>query len=101
VDPHLTPAFYKRLTAIATSCDVPRYQVIKEGIELFLERHKQEQGLLAKKAKDKGTEQQARQLLSKISKGYWESLSEEEKRARGQRAALARWAKSKPVPNSE
>lgn len=100
VDPHLTPAFYKRLAAIATTCKAPRYRVIQEGMELFLQRYQEEQGLVAKLSKNKGSAKQVRQLLSNISKSYWETLTDEEKRVRGQRAAQARWAKKKPESKS-
>jgi hypothetical protein len=69
-------------------------------MELFLQRYQEEQGLVAKLSKDKGSAKQVRQLLSNISKSYWETLSDEEKRARGQKAAQARWRKKKPKPKS-
>ena len=99
MDPHLSPAFYKRLASIAGTCKEPRYKVIQEGIELFLQRHQEEQGLISKVAKDKATAKQVRQLLGNISKTYWETVSEEEKRERGRKAAAARWGKKKaPEP---
>jgi hypothetical protein len=55
---------------------------------------------VAKLSKDKGSAKQVRQLLSNISKSYWETLSDEEKRARGQKAAQARWRKKRPEPKS-
>jgi hypothetical protein len=69
-------------------------------VELFLQRYQEEQGLVAKLSKDKGSAKQVRQLLSNISKSYWETLSDEEKRARGQKAAQARWRKKRPEPKS-
>lgn len=95
MDAHLSPAFYKRLAAIATTCKVPRYRVIQEGIELYLQRHQEEQGLISRVAKDKTSAKQVRQLLGKISKSYWDTLTEEEKRERGRKAAAARWGTSK------
>lgn len=95
VDPHLTPAFYKRLNAIASTCQAPRYQIIQEGIELFLRHYQEEQGLITKITKDKSSAKAVRKVLGEISRTYWEGVSEEEKRARGQKAAQARWAKKK------
>jgi hypothetical protein len=95
MDPHLSPAFYKRLASIAGTCKAPRYKVIQEGIELFLQRHQEQQGLISKVAGDKATAKQVRQLLGKISKTYWDTLSEEQRRERGQKAAAARWGKKK------
>lgn len=95
MDPHLSPAFYRRLASISGTCKAPRYTVIQEGIELFLQRHQEEQGLISKVAKNKASAKQVRQLLGKISKSYWDTLSEEEKRKRGQKAAAARWDKKK------
>jgi hypothetical protein len=69
--------------------------VILEGIELFLQRSQEEQGLIGKVAKNKASAKQVRQLLGKISKSYWDTLSEEEKRKRGQKAAAARWGNKK------
>lgn len=100
MDSHLSPAFYKRLASISVTCGVPRYKVIQEGIELFLQRYQEEQGLISKVAKDKASAKQVRQLLGKISKTYWDSVSDEEKRKRGQNAAAARWGKKK-APESE
>jgi hypothetical protein len=96
VDPHLTQAFYKRLAAIAERCRTPRYKVIQNGIELFLQQYEEERGLISKVAKSKTSAKQVRQLLGKISKTYWETLSEEEKRERGKKAAAARWGKKEP-----
>ncbi|MGC2656518.1 MAG: hypothetical protein WA324_00980 [Bryobacteraceae bacterium] len=93
MDSHLSAAFYKRLSAIAETCKVPRYRVIQEGIELFLQRYQEEQGLISKVTKDKTSAKQVRQLLGKISKTYWDTLTEEEKRERGKKAAAARWGK--------
>jgi predicted transcriptional regulator len=95
VDPHLTPAFYKRLNAIASTCQAPRYQVIQEGIELFLQRHREEQSAVTKLSKNKANAQAVREVLGNISRTYWEGVSEEEKRERGRKAAQARWAKKK------
>jgi hypothetical protein len=69
-------------------------------VELFLQRYQEEQGLVAKLSKNKGSAKQVRQPLSNISKSYWETLSDEEKRARGQKAAQARWRKKRPEPKS-
>ncbi|HEX4170229.1 MAG TPA: hypothetical protein VHZ55_32590 [Bryobacteraceae bacterium] len=90
MDSHLSPAFYKRLTAIAKTCKAPRHRIIQEGIELFLQRYQEDQWLIGKVTKDKTSAKQVRQLLGKISKTYWETLSEEEKRERGRKAAAAR-----------
>ena len=95
MDSHLSPAFYKRLASIAETCHVPRYRVIQDGIELVLQRYQEEQGLIVKVAKDKASAKQVRQLLGKISKTYWDTVSDEEKRKRGQKAAEARWGKKK------
>jgi hypothetical protein len=96
MDGHLSPTFYRRLTAIGETCRVPRYHVIQEGIELFLQRHQEQQGLISKITKNKASAKQVRQLVGKVSKSYWESLSEEDKRERGTRAAAARWGTKKP-----
>jgi hypothetical protein len=100
VDPHLSPAFYKRLAAVASTCNVPRYQVLKDGVELFLRNYEEQRGLITKVSKDKNTAKQIRDSLSKISKGYWETLTDEQKRERGQKAAQARWAKQKRQSDS-
>ena len=95
VDPHLTPAFYKRLNAIASTCQVPRYQVLQEGIELFLKRYQEEQSLVVQLTKDKASAQAFRKVIGDISRKYWEGVSEKEKSERGKKAAQARWAKKK------
>ena len=95
VDPHLTPAFYKRLNAIASTCQVPRYQILQEGIELFLKRYQEEQGSVVKLTKDKASAQAFRKVIGDISRKYWEGVSEEEKSERGRAAARARWANKK------
>ncbi len=97
VDPHLTSAFYKRLNAIASTCRVARYQVIQEGIELFLQRYREEQGLVTKLSKDKATANAVRKVLGDISRKYWEGVGETEKSKRGRAAAQARWGDKKKV----
>jgi hypothetical protein len=48
-----------------------------------------------KLTKDKASAKTFRKVLGDISRTYWEGVSEEEKRERGQKAAQARWAKKK------
>jgi hypothetical protein len=101
LDPHMTAAFYKRLVVISGECQVPRYQVIQQGMELFLQHHREEHRFISRVVKDKTSAKEVRKLLGKISKEYWDTLTEQQKRERGQRAAAGRWGKKKNAPASD
>ena len=88
---HATESFYKKLNRVANKCGMPRYEALSRGLDALLREHQIQTSPLNKAIKSPGQSEVFRRTMGQVSRKYWATVSAEEKRARGQRSARARW----------
>jgi hypothetical protein len=86
-----TRTFYKKLNRVATECGLTRYEVLNRGMDAFLRETRKERSPLNKAIKTGVQVEAFRKTMGSVSRKYWATLSSEEKRARAQNSANARW----------
>ena len=98
---HATQSFYKKLNRIAKQWEISRYDALSRGLDALLREHQIQTSPLNKAIKSPGQSEVFRRTMGQVSRKYWATVSVEEKRARGQRSALARWNGKNPVDRTE
>ncbi len=88
---HATESFYKKLNRVANKCGMPKYEALSRGLDALLREHQIQTSPLNKAIKSPGQSEVFRRTMGQVSRKYWATVSAEEKRARGQRSARARW----------
>jgi hypothetical protein len=88
-----TRSFYLKLNRVATVCGLSRYDTLTRGLDALLRETRKQQSPLNKKIKSEGQRESFRKTMGQVSRRYWATLTPEEKRARAQKSANARWSR--------
>jgi hypothetical protein len=94
---HATESFYKKLNRIARECGLPRYEALSRGLDALLREFEIQTSPLNLAIRSPSQSEVFRRTMSQVSRKYWATVSPEEKRARAQKSAQARWRKNDPV----
>ena len=88
-----TESFYKKLNRIAKACDLSRYQALSKGLDALMREREIRNSALNQKIKSPSQSEVFRRTMGQVSRNYWATVSEEERRERGRRNAQARWSR--------
>ncbi len=88
-----TESFYKKLNRIAKACQLSRYQALSKGLDALVREMEIRNSALNQKIKSPSQSEVFRRTMGQVSRNYWATVSEEEKRERGRRNAQARWSR--------
>jgi hypothetical protein len=95
-----TRTFYKKLNRISTECDLSRIEVLSQGMDALLRETRKAKSPLNKAIKTGVQVDAFRKTMAQVSRKYWATVTPEEKRARAQNSANARWSKQKKTKSS-
>lgn len=90
---HATESFYKKLNRVANKCGLERYEALSRGLDALLREHQIQTSPLNRAIKSPGQSEVFRRTMGQVSRKYWATVSVEEKRARAQKSADARWSR--------
>jgi hypothetical protein len=88
-----TESFYKKLNRIAKSCQLSRYQALSKGLDALMREGEIRNSALNRNIKSPSQSEVFRRTMGQVSRNYWATVSEEERRERGRRNAQARWSR--------
>ena len=88
-----TRSFYLKLKRVAAECGLSRYDTLTRGLDALLRETSKQQSPLTKKIKSEGQRESFRKTMGEVSRKYWATLTPQEKRARAQKSANARWSR--------
>ena len=88
-----TESFYKKLNRVAKECEVSRYEALSRGLSALLNEVRTQKSRLNIVVKSPNQSNAFRRTMGQVSRNYWATLTQEEKRVRAQRSARARWDK--------
>jgi hypothetical protein len=88
-----TESFYKKLNRVAKECEVSRYEALSRGLNALLNDVRAQKSRLNAAIKSPNQSNALRRTMGQVSRNYWATLTPDEKRARAQRSARARWGK--------
>ena len=89
-----TRSFYLKLNRVAAGCGLSRYDTLTRGLDALLRETSKQQSPLNKKIKSESQRESFRKTMGQVSRKYWATLTPEEKRARAQKSANARWSRT-------
>lgn len=87
-----TDCFYKKLNRIARECQVSRYEAPTRGLDALLREEQVRNSALNRNIKSPAQSEVFRRTMGQVSRNYWATVSQEEKRERARKSAQARWA---------
>ena len=87
-----TESFYKKLNRIAKQCELSRYEALSRGLDALRRESEVRNSALNRNIKSPAQSEVFRRTMGQVSRNYWATVSEEEKRARARRSAQARWS---------
>jgi hypothetical protein len=87
-----TKSFYLKLNRVAAECGLSRYDSLTRGLDALSRETSKQQSPLTKKIKSESQRESFRKTIGQVSRKYWATLTPEEKRARAQKSANARWS---------
>lgn len=90
---HATESFYKKLNRVAKDCGVSRYEALSTGLDALRRECEIQISPLNKVIKSPSQSEIFRRTMGQVSRRYWATLTPEQKRARAQNSAQARWQK--------
>ena len=88
---HATESFYKKLNRIAKQCGLNRYDALSRGLDALLRETEIRNSALNRNIKSPSQSEVFRRTMGQVPRNYWATVSAEEKRARAQKSANARW----------
>jgi hypothetical protein len=88
-----TESFYKKLNRIAKECELSRYQALSKGLDALMREMEIRNSALNKNIKSPSQSEVFRRTMGQVSRNYWATVSEEDRRERGRRSAQARWSR--------
>jgi len=88
-----TASFYRKLNRIAKQCELSRYEALSRGLDALRRESEVRNSALNRNIKSPAQSEVFRRTMGQVSRNYWATVSEEEKRARGRRGAQARWSR--------
>ena len=86
-----TESFYRKLNRIAKQCELSRYEALSRGLDALRRESEVRNSALNRNIKSPAQSEVFRRTMGQVSRNYWATVSEEEKRARARRSAQARW----------
>ncbi len=86
-----TESFYKKLNRIAKECEMSRYDALNKGLDALLREAQIRSSALNRNIKSPAQSEVFRRTMGQVSRNYWATISEEEKRERARKSAQARW----------
>jgi hypothetical protein len=86
-----TQSFYKKLNRIAKLCELSRYQALSKGLDALMREMEIRNSALNRNIKSPSQSEVFRRTMGQVSRNYWATVSEEQRRERGRRNAQARW----------
>jgi hypothetical protein len=92
-----TRTFYKKLNRISTECSLSRIEVLNQGMDALLREMRKAKSPLNKAIKTGVQVDAFRKTMAQVSRKYWATVTPEEKRARAQKNANARWSKHEKI----
>jgi hypothetical protein len=95
---HATESFYKKLNRVAKQCGLPRYEALSRGLDALRREFEIRTSPLNKAIRSPSQSEVFRRTMGQESRNYWATVSPEEKRARAQKSAQARWSKDNRMP---
>jgi hypothetical protein len=98
---HATGSFYKKLNRIAKQCGLTRYDALSRGLDALLRETEIRNSALNRNIKSPSQSEVFRRTMGQVSRNYWATVSAEEKRARAQKSANARWTRKGLVETAE
>lgn len=90
-----TKRFYEKLNRVATETGLSRLDALNKGLDALLRETQKKNSALNKSVKTGIQEEAFRKTMGQVSRDYWSTLTPEEKRARAQKSAEARWRERK------
>ena len=88
-----TESFYRKLNRIAKQCELSRYEALSRGLDALRRESEVRNSALNRNIKSPAQSEVFRRTMGQVSRNYWATVSEEEKRARARRTAQARWSR--------
>ena len=88
-----TESFYRKLNRIAKQCELSRYEALSRGLEALRRESEIRNSALNRNIKSPAQSEVFRRTMGQVSRNYWATVSEEEKRARARKGAQARWSR--------
>lgn len=86
-----TDSFYKKLNRVARECRLSRYEALSRGLDALLREDQVRNSALNRNIKSAAQSEVFRRTMGQVSRNYWATVSQEEKRERGRKSAHARW----------
>jgi len=86
-----TQSFYRKLNRIAKQCELSRYEALSRGLDALRRESEIRNSALNRNIKSPAQSEVFRRTMGQVSRNYWATVSEEEKRARARKSAQARW----------
>lgn len=93
-----TDSFYKKLNRIAGRCQLSRYEALSRGLDALLREVEVRNSPLNRNVKSPGQSEVFRRTMGQVSRNYWATVSQEEKRERARKSAQARWRRETGPP---
>jgi hypothetical protein len=90
-----TESFYKKLNRIARQCEMSRYGALSKGLDALLREAEIRSSALNRTIKSPAQSEVFRRTMGQVSRNYWATISEEEKRERARKSAQARWNRNR------
>jgi hypothetical protein len=88
-----TQSFYRKLSRIAKQCELSRYEALSRGLDALRRELEVRNSALNRNIKSPAQSEVFRRTMGQVSRNYWATVSEEEKRARARKSAQARWSR--------
>lgn len=88
-----TESFYRKLNRIAKQCELSRYEALSRGLDALRRESEVRNSALNRNIKSPAQSEVFRRTMGQVSRNYWATVSEEEKRARARKGAQARWSR--------
>ena len=90
-----TESFYRKLNCIAKQCELSRYEALSRGLDALRRESEVRNSALNRNIKSPAQSEVFRRTMGQVSRNYWATVSEEEKRARARKSAQARWSRQR------
>jgi|SRR5579863_8832129 len=98
---HATESFYKKLNRVAKQCGLTRYDALSRGLDALLREAEIRNSALNRNIRSPSQSEVFRRTMGQVSRNYWATVSPEEKRARAQKSANARWNRKSLIETAE
>src|SRR4051794_26931510 len=90
-----TESFYRKLNRVSDDYDLTRYEALNRGLDALVREIRMDGSPLSRVVLTRQESATFRKTMGIVARKYWATVPKEEKRARAQKSAQARWAKVK------